>query len=117
VPTSPTYETKTFPEVPYLYAAVTDDETTGQTAVFALNRHLSEEMALDIELRGLGGDRQLVTALELYHPNLKATNTKDAPDTVSPAPLDGVEIDGERLRVRLKPGSWNLIVTQAADRR
>ncbi len=113
---SPSYEAKTFPEVPYLYGAVTDDESNGQTAVFALNRHLSEEMELSIELRGLGTERQLVTAQELYHPNVKATNTKDEPDTVSPAPLANVQIDGEKLRVRLKPGSWNLIVTSAANR-
>ena len=114
--TSPSYEAKTFPEIPYLYASVTDDPATGRTAVFALNRHLSEDMELDVELRGLGHDRHLVTAQELHHPNMKATNTRDATDTVAPAPLHAVQIDGERLKARLRPGSWSVIVTQAKGR-
>lgn len=116
VVTSPSYEAKTFPEIPYLYASVTDDPATGRTAVFALNRHLSEEMELSIELRGLGTKRTLVEALELHHANMKAINSKESPETVTPAPLQGVRIDGERLTVRLKPGSWNVIVTEASDR-
>ncbi|MEY2890197.1 MAG: hypothetical protein RJA98_105 [Pseudomonadota bacterium] len=116
VVTSPTYEAKTFPEIPYLYASVTDDPATGRTAVFALNRHLSEEMELSIELRGLGTKRTLVEAHELHHANMKAINSKESPETVTPAPLQGVRIDGERLTVRLKPGSWNVIVTEASDR-
>jgi alpha-N-arabinofuranosidase len=116
VVTSPSYEAKTFPEIPYLYACVTDDPATGRTAVFALNRHLSDEMELTIELRGLGTQRTLVEAHELHHANMKAINSRESPDTVTPAPLQGVRIDGEHLSVRLKPGSWNVIVTEASGR-
>ena len=110
---SASYEAETFPEIPYLCAAVVDDRTTGRTAVFALNRHLSDEMELDIELRGLGHARGLDHAIELYHPNMKAVNTADAPTTVAPAVNDAVSVDGERVRAKLKPGSWNVIVTTA----
>ncbi|MEO8154590.1 MAG: alpha-N-arabinofuranosidase [Rhizobacter sp.] len=113
---SPSYEAKTFPEINYLCASVTDDESTGRTAVFALNRHLTDEMELSIELRGLGGERSLVEATELYHPNMKATNTRESPNTVVPAANTRVQIDGERLKIRLRPGSWNVVVTQASGR-
>jgi alpha-L-arabinofuranosidase len=113
---TPTYEAKSFPEMPYLCAAVTDDDGNGRTAVFALNRHLSEEMELRIELRGLGRERQLVEALELHHPNLKATNTRESPDTVKPVKNTRVSVEGEVLTARLKPGSWNVFVSQAGDR-
>ena len=114
---SPSYTAKTHPEVPYLAAAVVDDESSGQTVVFALNRHLSEEMEIKIELRGLGQDRRLVEALELYHVNPKATNTKDAPNTVAPRSNADVRVDGETLVAKLKPGSWNVIVSAANERR
>ena len=114
--TSTAYTAKMFPEINHLCASVTDDEATGRTAVFALNRHLTDEMELTIELRGLGRERKLVEALELYHPNMKATNTREAPNTVVPVANTRVRIDGDKLTVWLKPGSWNVIVTQATDR-
>ncbi|KQV92766.1 alpha-N-arabinofuranosidase [Rhizobacter sp. Root1221] len=113
---SPSYEAKTFPEIRYLCASVTDDPATGRTVVFALNRHLGEEMDLKVHLRGLGRQRTLVEAAELHHVNMKATNTREAPDTVTPAPHTRVSVDGEVLTARLKPGSWNMFVTHATDR-
>ena len=47
---------------------------------------------------------------------MKATNTRESPDTVTPAAHNRVTIDGEVLTARLKPGSWNVFVTHAADR-
>ncbi len=76
---SATYAGKTASEMPYLHAAVTEDETTGQVVVFALNRNLSEAMDLSVELRGFGGTRSVVEALQIHNPNMKAVNTKDAP--------------------------------------
>jgi alpha-N-arabinofuranosidase len=110
---SPSYEAETFPQIPYLCAAVVDDRASGTTAIFALNRHLTDEMELDIELRGLGVERSIDQAVELYHPNMKAVNTADTPLTVAPAVNADVKADGQRVRAKLKPGSWNLIVTSA----
>jgi alpha-N-arabinofuranosidase len=70
-------------------------------------------MELDIELRGLGAERTLDQAIELHHTNMKAVNTVDAPMTVAPAANTNVSVDGERIRAKLKPGSWNVIVTTA----
>lgn len=114
---SPSYEAKTHPEIPYLCACVVDDEATGTTTVFALNRHLTESMQLRIELRGLGTTRTLDHALALHHSNMKATNTKDAPNTVVPENNPYVQVDGETILAELKPGSWNVIVTTALSRK
>lgn len=108
---SPSYAGKTAPEIPYLHACVTEDETTGQVTIFALNRHLGEPMDLEVLLRGFGGNRQVMEALQIHHPNMKAVNTKDAQDTVAPAPIEKVSLEGDRLQARLMPGSWNVIVT------
>jgi alpha-N-arabinofuranosidase len=111
---SPTYTARSFPEIPYLCACVVDDRQTGTTAVFALNRHLEEDMELRIELRGLGGARRLDHALTLCHPDLKATNHRGAPDAVVPRGNPDVRIDGETVVAKLPPASWNVLVTTAA---
>jgi alpha-L-arabinofuranosidase len=113
---SPSYQAETFPEIPYLCAAVVDDEATGTTTVFALNRHLAEEMELRVELRGLGTGRRVDQALALHHPDLKAVNTREAPLTVAPAVNREVRVEGGDLVARLKPGSWNVLVTTGSGR-
>ncbi|SEQ92710.1 alpha-N-arabinofuranosidase [Faunimonas pinastri] len=110
---TPNFSTKTVPEAPLLVAAVVDDPTTGRNTVFALNRSVSESLDLEVELRGLGTGRRLVEACELHNANLKATNTKAAPNNVVPQQNRDVSVEGERLRVKLKPLSWNVIVTEA----
>jgi len=112
--TSPSYAGKTAPEIPYLHACVTEDESTGQVVVFALNRHLSEPMDLDVLLRGFGGGRRILEAQQIHHPNMKAVNTRDAQTEVAPAPIQSIAIAGDRLTARLMPGSWNVIVTAPA---
>jgi alpha-N-arabinofuranosidase len=113
---SPAYEAETFPEIPYLCAAVVDDEETGTTTVFALNRHLTEEMELRVELRGLGQERRLESATSLHHLNVKAVNTREAPHTVVPTVNKDVRVEGAGLVARLKPGSWNVLVSKGEKR-
>ena len=110
---SPSYQAKTFDEIPYLCASVVDDEASGRTTIFALNRHLEEDMELKIELRGLGKDRVVEEAIELFNSNMKAINTKDTPNAVAPTYNADVRIEGETLIAKLKPGSWNVLVTRA----
>ncbi|HKE19706.1 MAG TPA: alpha-N-arabinofuranosidase [Kofleriaceae bacterium] len=111
---SPSYPAETFPEIPYLCASVVDDRATGTTAVFALNRHLTEEMELRVELRGLGAARAIDHALALHHRDLSTTNRVDAPHAVVPQTNPHVAVEGESMVARLLPASWNVIVTTAA---
>ena len=76
--------------------------------LFALNRHLTEPMPLTVTLSGIPAT-SIRAARTLHHPNLNASNTRDAPDTVRPAPLDGVSIAGGTVRASLPPASWNVI--------
>ena len=110
---SPGYQNATHGELPYLVASVVNDAASGTTAIFVLNRHLSEAMALTITLRGLGAACELVEATQLHHADLNTANTRDAPDAVLPTALMGVQIDGEQLMARLLPASWNVIVIRA----
>ncbi len=109
VTSSPSYAATSAPEIAYLLASVVEDEAAGRVAVFALNRHLSEEMELSVELRGFAVSG-VETAVQVHHANMKATNTKAAPDTLAPAPLEAASVAAGKLTARLRPGSWNVIV-------
>jgi len=105
-----TYDTATHAGLPLLLTTVVHDPETGACTMFALNRSLTEEMAIEVQLRGMG-QRTIDTALELHHADLKAVNTAERPDEVSPVPNCSARVDGETLRVTLKPLSWNIVAT------
>jgi len=71
-------------------------------------------MELEVVLRGFGNDRRIVSAQQVTHASMKAVNTKDEPDNVAPRPIAEVSIDGQILRTKLAPASWNVIVTTSA---
>jgi len=99
--------------VPYVKLAAVHDPEGGTLTLFALNRHLTEAMALDFVARGFRG-LTLDRATQLRHDALDAANTKERPDNVRPAPLGGVETSGERVKARLAPASWNVIRLRAS---
>ena len=106
------YATATHSRLDFLLASVLHDERSGRSTVFALNRSPADEMQLTVELRGLG-ERRIVHASELHHPDLKAENTRAAPHTVKPDQLGGIRMVGKHLQAQLRPLSWNVIVTEA----
>ena len=57
---------------------------------------------------------QLVEAKEIFHVEMEATNTREAPDTVVPRHHGESRAAEGKLRARLKPGSWNVFVLQHA---
>jgi alpha-N-arabinofuranosidase len=80
--------------------------------LFVLNRNLEQAMPLEVALSGLGRIGRVETALQLRHRSLKATNTKEHPERVAPAPLKGVEVKGDRVSATLAPASWNVLRVQ-----
>ena len=102
------FATKAHGEVPHLLACAIFNPQTGQVSVFALNRSTDEEMEIALELRGLGDGLGVAESLELYDSDLKAVNTKDAPEAVSPAANATAEVKGSRFTATLKPQSWNV---------
>jgi alpha-L-arabinofuranosidase len=94
--------------VPYLKLAAVQDERASSLTLFALNRSLDEELPLEVMARGFSG-LAVARALALHNHDLDAANTKDAPDRVKPVPLEGVALEGDRLRALLPPASWSVI--------
>ena len=92
---------------PYLkLAAVQGNNNT--ITLFALNRHLTEPMPLAVVLNGFA-TTSVRAARTLHHPDLRAANTCDSPETVRPAALADVSIGGNIMRAELPPASWNVV--------
>jgi alpha-L-arabinofuranosidase len=107
------FTTATHTNAPHVIATVVHNDESGEVTALVLNRHATEKVELEIELRGLG-EREVTFAQELHHVDLKVTNTKQAPDEVSPREKQDVRLSGQKLTATLKPLSWNVFVTQAA---
>ncbi|HPF87191.1 MAG TPA: alpha-L-arabinofuranosidase C-terminal domain-containing protein, partial [Candidatus Limiplasma sp.] len=103
----PTYACKDFDQVPLVDAAATmaDD---GSVTIFAVNRSLTEAIALDTDLRAFG-DLRVAEHSVLHHDDVKAVNTEAAPDTVTPVTGDAGQMDGGKLQITLPALSWNVI--------
>jgi alpha-N-arabinofuranosidase len=108
---SDTFSAGQFDKAPLLLTSIVHDPETGAATVFALNRSLDEEMELEVEMRGFGG-LKLAEAFELHHSDLKAINSKDAPDEVAPATHERAVLNEGTLKATLKPLSWNVFVSR-----
>lgn len=109
---SGTFSTAKEPNLSSLLAAVLHDEASGRTAVFVLNR---SEAATDLTVdMPAFGNRRILFASELHHDDLKAQNTKKAPNAVQPATRRDVSASADGIQARLKPLSWNVFVTEPA---
>ena len=89
-----------------LLSTVVHDSASGALAVFALNRS-HEPMSFSADLRGFSG-LTITESFELSHDDLKAANTRDAPEEVSPVKHPDCRIADSGLVAELKPLSWNV---------
>ena len=105
---SPAYDAKERQGVPVLKMSAVLDPASGGLTLFCLNRSLDEPLHLSADLRAFGS-LSVKDWSVLRHDDLKAVNTKDAPDTVAPAPQTGARLDGGALTAVLPPASWNVI--------
>ena len=77
------------------FAVMSGDELT----VLAVNRSLTEDGELELDLRGFGTP-ELTEHRQLWHEDLKAVNTADEPEKVAPSAGDGRT---------LRRHSWNVL--------
>lgn len=96
------YQAGKYGETPYLESIAVANEQAREIVVFAVNRSLTEEMELEIQVTGYG-DLEKLSHRVLFCEDLKAVNTADAPDTVAPGELPLTEA------TVLPKHSWNVI--------
>ena len=104
---SPVYGCADYDDVPLIDATATlgDD---GSVTVFCVNRDLTEDFLLDIDLRAFG-DLQLKEHIMLHHSDVKAVNTEENPGNVAPTAGPGGTIDNGKAQIRVPALSWNVL--------
>ena len=105
---APTYETQKYGEVPVLDAVATHDEETGDVVLLAVNRSQSDQVELSVDLRPFG-DLRVAEATVLADDDIRAANTAEQPDRVTPRTATDVRLDDGALRAVLPPVSWNVL--------
>ncbi len=105
---SPLVETARFGEVQALDAVATHDPESGDLVVLATNRSVTDDVALDVDLRGFPGLR-LVEALTLANPDHTWTATADDDASVAPRANTTAKVADDRAHVELPPVSWSIL--------
>jgi alpha-L-arabinofuranosidase len=100
------------PAVPYIKLSAVHDDKAGTLTLFALNRHLKDDMTVDFTTKGFS---KLVVAKahQLHDKDLKALNTAKKPNRIKPLPLRDIKIQNDGLGATLRPASWNVIQLKA----
>ncbi len=105
---SPGYDADVADNVPYLDISAVHDEDAGTLTFFAVNRHGTESLDVDVALQGFTAgqvfDHQVMT-----HTNLEAVNNLTNQNAVTPKPGTGAKVEGGRLTARLAPHSYQMI--------
>jgi alpha-N-arabinofuranosidase len=104
---SQTYEIPSVGQVPFVDVAGTIDPSTGNTALFVLNRDLEKSRELKVVWHESAPARVLGADV-LTGPDLKAVNTFDAPSTVVPHRLDTPRPASE-MTFELPPRSYSVV--------
>jgi alpha-N-arabinofuranosidase len=106
---SPKYDAKDFTDVPYLEAVAVHNEEQEEVTVFAVNRHLSDALPFELDLRSFAGCRVL-EHIVLEHDDLLAANTASDPDRVQPHSRGGAAVTASgTVEATLGKASWNVI--------
>ncbi len=104
---APVYDCSDYENVPVIDAAATRGDDDSLT-VFCVNRDLTEECALSLDLRSFG-DLRMTEHIVLHHDDVNAVNTEENPREVFPGSVPTAAPDHGRVTVKLQPLSWNVI--------
>ncbi len=104
---SPVYDGKTYTGVPLIDAAATMDDM-GNVTLFFVNKDMAEDIEISADLRDFGNFSKVEHSL-LHHDDVKAVNTEENPDNVSPKTGLGGKIEDGRFTMVLPSLSWNVV--------
>jgi len=113
--TSDTYETERFGTVDVVTAVATYDQTSGSTAVFAVNRRIDGPTTLEIDVSALPGPVR-ADAVSLFDDDLDAANTAEDPERVRLRPTVPVSRTDDLIRIDLPAVSWTRVLLLPAGR-
>ncbi len=104
---TPTYDCSDYENVPLIDATATQDDD-GNVTIFCVNRDMSDDFVLDVDLRSFG-EMQFREHILLKHSDVKAVNTEENPFNVAPSEGPGGTMDGGKAEIKIPALSWNVI--------
>ncbi|MCI0158012.1 alpha-N-arabinofuranosidase [Leifsonia shinshuensis] len=104
---SPTHSTAVYGEVPLVDAVATNDPESGRTALFLVNRSVTEPITVIADISALG-DVGVLESHTLTDDDVNAKNTLEDRERVAPRAA-AVSIADGVLRVELPPVSWTAV--------
>jgi alpha-L-arabinofuranosidase len=104
----PNYTADIADKVSYLDIAGVHDADVGVLTFFAVNRHGTEPVSIDLAIEKFGEFKSVEHTL-IRHDDLGATNTRDNPDNVAPKKVDGVRVPNGAVNVSVPPYSYSMI--------
>jgi alpha-N-arabinofuranosidase len=105
---APVQETAKFGPVPVIDAVATHDPETGGVVILAVNRSLTHDVALGVDLRGFPGLR-VAEALTLSNPDHTWSATADDATSVLPRTNTTAKVADDHAHVELPPVSWSIL--------
>lgn len=105
---SPTYETKKYGQVNCVDSVAVYNDEADELVIFAVNKDLTEDIGLTMELRQFAG-YELLEHVILADEDLYAVNTEEDPNRIAPALCGGSTVGNGTLNAVLKHKSWNMI--------
>jgi alpha-N-arabinofuranosidase len=104
----PGYDADVADNVPYLDISGVHDEAGGTITFFAVNRHATDKLPVNVSLQGFGKakviDHQVMT-----HSMLEAVNTATNQSNVAPQKGKGADVEGGTLSFKMAPHSYAMI--------
>jgi alpha-N-arabinofuranosidase len=105
---SPGYDAEAADNVPYVDIAGVHDEAGGTVTFFAVNRHATETIDLEVALHGFVSG-SVVDHQVMSHGNLEAVNTARDPAQVVPKKGSGAKVADGTLSLQLAPYSYQMV--------
>jgi alpha-N-arabinofuranosidase len=105
---TPAYETALYGSVPVIDAVATHDPSTGDAAVFLVNRSQDAAAEITVDVTALGGVT-LRSALTLSDEDVTAANTLHDPERVGLTANGSARLADGVLTVTLPPVSWTAV--------
>ncbi len=105
---SPSYQNKKHGVVAYVDSVVVYNDAVDELVVFAVNKNLTEDMHLTMELRQFAHFHILEHAV-IHDEDLYAVNTEADPNRIVPVTSDHAAVADGKLEAVLSHKSWNMI--------
>ena len=105
---APLTETKQFGAVPAIDVSASHDPATGQSAVFIVNRSLSEILPVEVVWQS-GAPAAVESVFQMSGEDMKAANTFEHPNQVVSVKLAGGKVEDKTYTLSLPPGSFTVL--------